>query len=175
MLSLDCGVISSYNDSLGLEWTPDDGYIQTGLIATVQNSKSISPPLTTLRYFPTRKKNCYSIPSDAQGRKILVRAQFYYGNYDKKQSPPTFDLQFDGNLWGTVVTSGDRPVIFEMIYVTMGDAVNICVAQTLANNIPFISSLEVRLLDQNMYTSLTRGYAWLTSSRRAYGSPSLVR
>ncbi|KAF3776350.1 hypothetical protein EJ110_NYTH48478 [Nymphaea thermarum] len=99
MLSLDCGACSSYNDSLGLEiMVHRQGLHPDGANSTVQTSKSISQPLTTLRYFPTRKNNCYSIPSDAQG------ARFWSG--------PNFTME-------TMTTSSPRqPSIFSSTATT---------------------------------------------------------
>ncbi|KAI3929537.1 hypothetical protein MKX01_025705 [Papaver californicum] len=65
--------------------------------------------MSTLRAFPTRKNNCYSIDIENKSEdstmveRVLVRANFYYGNYDNKSSPPTFNLQFNGNSWKQIV------------------------------------------------------------------------
>ncbi|KAI3965677.1 hypothetical protein MKX01_010634 [Papaver californicum] len=61
--------------------------------------------MSTLRAFPTRKKNCYSIdiddkPEDSTAvEEVFVRASFYYGHYANKSNPPTSNLQFNGNSW----------------------------------------------------------------------------
>ncbi|KAK1373651.1 hypothetical protein POM88_029844 [Heracleum sosnowskyi] len=101
--------------------------------------------MDTFRVFTTRKKNCNAFNADKGGR-ILVRASFNYGNYDKKSSPPTFDLQFDGNFWTTVETSIDEVVTYEATYIVKGDVVletlhhiectPIYIAITLADNPP---------------------------------------
>lgn len=130
--------------------------------------------MDTLRVFTTRKKNCYSLNGE-KGGQILVRASFLYGNYDKKSSPPTFDLQFDGNEWTTVVTSNDGVVTYEAIYVTKGDLISVCVAQTKPAQFPFISALQIHSLDSNMYNKVDSNYALFLESRVAYGADAIVR
>ncbi|WJZ88796.1 hypothetical protein VitviT2T_008066 [Vitis vinifera] len=100
-LSIDCGSSTVYSDE---GWIGDEAYIQNGESKRVQSGNSLSQVMGTLRVFSSRNKNCYSLVAK-KGEKVLVRASFYYGNYDHKSSPPTFALQFDGNPWATVVTS----------------------------------------------------------------------
>ncbi|KAG4380686.1 hypothetical protein GLYMA_16G219300v4 [Glycine max] len=90
-VSIDCGSSESSIDKNNIRWIGDDDYIQHGESHQVYLG---SNPLSTLRVFTNRKKNCYSIRV-GKGEKILTRASFYYGNYDDKFSPPVFDLQFD--------------------------------------------------------------------------------
>ncbi|XP_058111157.1 probable LRR receptor-like serine/threonine-protein kinase At1g05700 [Magnolia sinica] len=174
MTSIDCGAADSYVDSNFIGWVGDNLYISNGESRVVQNSASVSHVLSTLRVFSTRKKNCYSIQVD-KGSQILVRAMFYYGNYDKTSSPPSFDLQFDGNYWATVTTSMDSTEVYEAIYAVKGDTTSVCVAQTKPNQLPFISSLEVRSLDANMYNTVTADYALFLLSRSAFGAKQTVR
>ncbi|XP_042505624.1 uncharacterized protein At1g24485-like [Macadamia integrifolia] len=152
-VSIDCGGSSNvYTDEKGIKWSGDDPFIQTGKNAVVQtsNSNSISHVMNTLRVFPTHnKKNCYSINA-TNGEKFLVRASFYYGNYDNKSSPPSFDLHFNGNKRTTVVTSSEELVSKVSIYNVKVDAISVCLAQTHPNQLPFISALEVRSLASTM-------------------------
>ncbi|KAG6751679.1 hypothetical protein POTOM_043878 [Populus tomentosa] len=97
--------------------------------------------MSTLRVFTSRKKNFYFIIVDKGP--LLVRASFYYGNYDRKLSPPSFDLLIDGNHWTKVITSLDQLVYYEVVYVVESDATSICLAQTQPDQFPFISALEV--------------------------------
>lgn len=138
----------------------------------VQNS--ISPVMDSLRVFTTRKKNCYSVEAN-KGERVLVRASFYYGNYDKKSSPPTFDLQFDGNYWVTVETSSTDYVYYEVTYVVKGDYVSVCVAQTKPGQFPFISALEVRSLLYTMYSHVDQNYPLHLIKRVAYGANGTIR
>jgi hypothetical protein len=123
--------------------------------------------------FTSRKKNCYFISVDKGP--LLVRASFYYGNYDRKLSPPSFDLLIDGNHWTKVITSLDKLLYYEVVYVVESDATTICLAQTQPNQFPFISALEVRSLDPKMYSYVDPKYALFVRSRFAYGASATVR
>ncbi|KAL6178287.1 hypothetical protein ACLB2K_049806 [Fragaria x ananassa] len=117
----------------------------------------------SVRIFPTLKKNCYTIPVDKAGQRILVRASFYYwGFYDNKTSP-TFELQFDGNYWATV----NKPniVSYEAIYIAKQNTTSICLARVEDDQIPFISALEIRSLHFNMYSHVNPNYALLLVNR----------
>lgn len=173
-VSIDCGSSDNYTDENLIQWTEDDLYIKNGENLMVQPANSISRVMDTLRVFTSRKKNCYLIESDTRGR-VLVRASFYYGNYDKKSSPPTFDLQFDGNYWLTVETSSTDYVYYEAIYVVKKDYISVCVAQTEPNQFPFISALEVRGLESYMYNYIDKNYPLFLVKRIAYGANATVR
>ncbi|XP_049934154.1 probable LRR receptor-like serine/threonine-protein kinase PAM74 isoform X2 [Nymphaea colorata] len=176
LVSVDCGRTGTSVGYLGLTWSGDEQYVQTGQIGTIKIDKStLIPPLATLRYFPTGKKNCYTFPGIGQGSKILIRAWFTYGNYDGLSSPPVFSLQFDGNSWSDVTTSLNSTAIAEMIYVTKVDNVSLCVAQTRPQNVPFISCLEIRRLGAKMYTGMDVDRPLQLIGRYAYGSNSVVR
>ncbi|KAJ6762838.1 hypothetical protein OIU79_023555 [Salix purpurea] len=173
-VSIDCGSSDLYHmDDNYLSWTGDDGLFQNSRSEVVQSS-NISHVMSTLRVFTTRKKNCYSI-SEYKGSLLLVRASFFYGNYDRKSSPPSFDMHFDGNEWATVKTSLDELVYYEVVYVSKSDTTSICLSQTHPNQFPFISALEVKKLDSNMYSYLDPKHALFLNSRVAYGARSTVR
>ncbi|KAK3024463.1 hypothetical protein RJ639_043184 [Escallonia herrerae] len=155
-------------------WMGDNLFNQNGVTRVVQSSKSISHVMDTLRVFTTRKKNCYSIKAD-KGEKVLVRASFFYGNYDNKASPPSFDLQLDGNDWATVQTSSDELVYYEVIYVVKGETTSVCVAQTKPNQFPFMSALEIHSLDSLMYSHVDSNFALYLSTRVAYGTNETIR
>lgn len=175
-VSIDCGSeYWAYADSNSIVWEADDNTrIQNGESRTVQNSGSVSHVMSTLRVFSTRKKNCYLVVA-GKGNPVLVRASFYYGNYDGRSSPPSFGLQLDGNEWGTVVTSMEQTVYYEVIYVPKGDGVSVCVAQTLPNQLPFISALEVRSLDEGMYDKGDGSWPLFLLGRFAFGANETVR
>ncbi|KAK2969175.1 hypothetical protein RJ640_016195 [Escallonia rubra] len=173
--NIDCGSDSdvSTDENFGI-WMGDNLFMQNGVTRVVQSSKSISHVMDTLRFFTTRKKNCYSIKAD-KGEKVLVRASFFYGNYDNKASPPTFDLQFDGNDWATVETSSDELVYHEVIYVVKGETTSVCVAQTRPNQFPFMSALQIHSLDSLMYSHVDSNFALFLSTRVAYGANETIR
>lgn len=172
--SIDCGSSDTYMDGNLIFWMGDNYLIQNGQSEVVQSSNSVDHVMSTLRVFTTRKKNCYSLQVD-KGGQIYARASFYYGNYDGKSAPPTFDLHYDGNYWATVETSKDKVVYYETIYVVKGDYMSVCVAQTQPNQYPFMSALEVRSLGSNMYRHFDSNNALYLKARVAYGTTADVR
>ncbi|KAF3783590.1 hypothetical protein EJ110_NYTH19460 [Nymphaea thermarum] len=175
-LSIDCGdPTGTRTDELGIKWIGDGDYINTGKTAKVQVNNSYHDEVQTLRYFPYQKKSCYVIGGVNRGRKHMVRAHFFYGNYDGKSSPPSFDLQFDGNPWGSVTTSSSESYHREVIYAPKRDNISVCVAQTSPGQIPFISALVIREFEQGMYETDGTEDFLLLWKRRAFGSEDLVR
>lgn len=175
-VSIDCGsATDSYTDENSIKWIGDETLIQNGESHVVKDINAVSHVLSTLRVFTTRKKNCYAIEAE-KGGQVLVRASFHYGNYDGKSSPPSFDLHSDGNYWTTVSFSGDDDVsIYEAIYVVKGDYISVCVAQINPSQFPFVSALEVRSLESNMYGHVDSNYALLVRQMVAYGAKTSVR
>ncbi|XP_071741026.1 uncharacterized protein At1g24485-like [Rutidosis leptorrhynchoides] len=172
--SIDCGATTTTTDVNTITWTPDDTIISNGISRTVKPSYSLTSVLDTLRVFTSRKKNCYSI-GVTQGTKILARATFNYGNYDGLLNPPTFDLIFDGNLWTTVKTSLSGSTTYEVIFVAKGDNVSVCLAQTMPDQFPFISSLAIRSLDSDVYSEVDDNRAIFLIDRLSYGSSKSLR
>ncbi|KAG2664785.1 hypothetical protein I3760_16G100400 [Carya illinoinensis] len=158
-LSIDCGGSNSstYKDERSIVWTGDNAYIHSDEV------------------FPTLKKNCYTILDLDKGQRVLVRATFFYGNYDGKNFAPTFELHFNGNFWATVTTSNFTYVVEEAIYVVKGNATNICLAQTHPDQAPFISALELRSLDAEMYSNVGMNHALFLENRIAHGANQTVR
>ncbi|CAB4282568.1 unnamed protein product [Prunus armeniaca] len=174
LVSIDCGSSDSYTDENSIKWVGDDDFVQNGKSQVVQTTNGVSHVMGTLRVFSTRKKNCYSIKAE-KGSQFLVRASFYYGNYDKKSAPPSFDLQLDGNYWNTIQTSAEGVVYDEVIYITKGDSIELCLAQTQPNQLPFISAIEIRGLASEMYNHVDSEYAMLLTRRVAYGATEAIR
>lgn len=174
LASINCGETGVKVDSNGIIWSPDANLVSNGVAHVVQSSNSISAIMDTLRVFTSRKKNCYSIPV-TQGTKVLVRAIFNYGNYDGLSNPPAFDLQFDGNFWITVQTLMTGLTMQEVTYVTKGEAVSVCLAQTKSGQFPIISTLEVSGLDSEVYSEVDDSRALLLVGRFSYGASETLR
>ncbi|KAI3997397.1 hypothetical protein MKX01_017767 [Papaver californicum] len=187
-VSIDCGsTASKLHGERSIIWDRDDRYIQTGDTHTVV----VAPPnisgwdsvvMSTLRAFPTRKKNCYSIDIDNKAHdneRFLLRASFYYGNYDNKSSPPTFNLQFNGNNWRQFtrdITTTNEIVYTEVVYsLHDGNNINVCLAQTKPDNIPFISALEIRSLDSDAYNYVPSDFPLFFIGRFGYGTNTTTR
>ncbi|KAG5244909.1 LRR receptor serine/threonine-protein [Salix suchowensis] len=162
-VSIDCGASETYRDENSLVWIGDDGFFKNSESAVVRSTTTVSHVMSTLRVFTSLKKNCYTIRAD-KGSLVLVRASFFYGNYDKKSSPPSFDLLLDGNYW-----SMSRPHLMNLEFM------NICLAQTQPDQLPFISALEFRKLDSTMYAIVDPNYALYVRARGALGANSTVR
>ncbi|XP_039158975.1 senescence-induced receptor-like serine/threonine-protein kinase [Eucalyptus grandis] len=102
-----------------------------------------------LRSFPDGKRNCYTLRPD-RGKNItyLIRATFWYGNYDRENQMPSFDLYIDVNYWATVSSSDYFHE--EILYLSKADYIQVCLVNT-GNGVPFISALELRTLDDDFY------------------------
>ncbi|KAL4312947.1 hypothetical protein GQ457_01G038900 [Hibiscus cannabinus] len=173
-LRIDCGSDTSYKDANGDTWNSDDDYVKTGDNKQVAPSSSSEvEQLNTLRVFSEQNKNCYTLPTPSSTR-YLVRAMFWYGNYDGFSKPSTFDLEFDGNKWATVVTNMNNFTYYEMIYATRGDSISICLARTQDQQFPFISRLESIPLPDEMYPQMRRDMAWFNSYRYDYGANDTI-
>ncbi|KAJ6965717.1 hypothetical protein NC652_003566 [Populus alba x Populus x berolinensis] len=85
--------------------------------------------------------------------KYLIRAGFLYGNYDELQ-------------WEAVrLNDASTPLTTEIIHVLSSDNIDICLVNT-GFGTPFISILELRLLDNNTYSNIPELLAaeWLWCS-----------
>lgn len=96
--------------------------------------KGLAQRYLNVRYFPdvtgagaggggaARTRSCYTLRPVAQGSRNLVRATFYYGNYDGRNSRPAFDLHLGVSRWATVnITSNTGVYIFEAVAVSPAD------------------------------------------------------
>uniref|UniRef100_A0ACD5W1M1 Uncharacterized protein n=1 Tax=Avena sativa TaxID=4498 RepID=A0ACD5W1M1_AVESA len=162
-ISIDCGWENSsayLNGALNIVYSSDVWFVEGG-----QNHQ-ISPEFIedafngqqkTLRSFPGGSRNCYTLPSTA-GKKYLLRAMFTYGNYDRLNktldgSLFLFGLHIGVNFWEAVnLTNWDPSVtVFkEVLTVAPSNSVSFCLIN-FGSGIPFISSLELRPLQDTMY------------------------
>ncbi|CAH2033994.1 unnamed protein product [Thlaspi arvense] len=169
-ISIDCGSSSSHIDADNRTWVGDTAYVTTGLTSTFKPLVKTDDSLTTLRYFPTGETNCFSnIPVD-KGGKVLVRTRFNYGDYDGESKAPKFDVVYDGKHRDSVITttsiSGSRS---EAIFVPESGNTSVCFFRTFLNENPFVSTIEVRRLDNSMYTDLGPKEGFILQQRIAYG------
>ncbi|CAM6127672.1 unnamed protein product [Calypogeia fissa] len=159
-LSLDCGgAQANYIDSShSLQWVSDDDYISTGNSSKQSDYPSDLPALGSFRYFPgDRSKYCYALPTP--NLTYLVRASFYMDRSElTARRPFKFIFSVDATDWFTV-TSGDGTsqsllVVQEGIFTPPYYVTNFCLRPV--SGVPFISSLELRLMDQTFdyYTTM---------------------
>ncbi|PON66973.1 Malectin-like carbohydrate-binding domain containing protein [Parasponia andersonii] len=80
-----------------MTWDTDEEFIKSGVNNFINSTNTTLSQMRTLRSFPNGDKNCYNLPFVSR-TKYLVRAGFYYGNYDNLLKPPTFVLEVDGKF-----------------------------------------------------------------------------
>lgn len=126
-LNIDCGATSTSKDEItGLTWETDDQFIKIGQNNFLPMNNIIWPIMKTLQSFLNGSKNCYNINLNIQSKYIL-RACFYYGNYDNLLKPPTFFLKVSAGSNKTfrnvtVITSlSDDPNYHEIMFVTTNE------------------------------------------------------
>uniref|UniRef100_A0ACD5VVY8 Uncharacterized protein n=1 Tax=Avena sativa TaxID=4498 RepID=A0ACD5VVY8_AVESA len=162
-INIDCGWknSSAYIDStLAIVYSFDGEFVEGGLnheilpefMAGVGNDQQ-----KTLRSFPDGSRNCYTL-TPTVGKKYLLRAMFTYGNYDRLNrtgdgSLFLFGLHIGVNFWETVNLTNWDPsitVLKEVLTVAPDSSVSVCLIN-LGSGTPFISSLELRPLEDTMY------------------------
>ncbi|XP_054785240.1 probable LRR receptor-like serine/threonine-protein kinase At4g29180 [Prosopis cineraria] len=157
-ISIDCGASNAYTDpQTKISYQTDTGFVETGTNAMVAPDKRyyvdypyFGRQLQTLRSFPDGKKNCYSLkPKQGKDNNYLIRAFFAYGNYDGKNQTPSFDLYSGVNHWTPVYPYLHYQVL-EIIHTPTTDTIDVCLVKS-GNGIPFISTLELRLLTNSIY------------------------
>lgn len=163
---------------------PDAPYISTGKIqaqaalpAFLQNFTEMK----TLRYFDDlRLKNCYTLPVLA-GSTYLLRATFFYGNYDNANQPPSFQLAIDATILTNVSTSSDGTYA-EYHYMSQGNITYLCLIRTSPSSTPFISGISLKPAAElsasfaDQYgTFLQEGIIMTTCSRVNFGGTDLIR
>eukprot|EP00250_Pteridium_aquilinum_P022388 c25365_g2_i6 orf=50-2548(+) len=165
-ISIDCGATTSYIDTKGLTWIPDE--LLTTIIG-VGDSSTVTPPtdanapdqFSTIRYFPgNQTKYCYVFNNFnnqdhgiVAGSAYLVRASFWVGTalpYETQvQNIVSFKLLMNADEWDDVVITlpQTEAIVKEMYVIAMKDTIDVCVAgKVIGMDIPFISSLVLRPL-----------------------------
>ncbi|KAL6623562.1 hypothetical protein ACP70R_033441 [Stipagrostis hirtigluma subsp. patula] len=162
-ISIDCGIAAdrTYSDqsTSGLLYVSDAGFTDAGLNAGVKppyDDPDMAERYRTVRYFPGgARRSCYTLRPVTAGGKYLVRAAFYYGNYDGLNELPAFDLHLGVNRWATVnVTAAGEKHILEAVTVSPADFLQVCLVNTGLGT-PFISGLDLRPLRATMYPEAT--------------------
>ncbi|WOK95694.1 leucine-rich repeat receptor-like serine/threonine-protein kinase [Canna indica] len=184
-ISIDCGIdegTSYVDDSTGLTYVSDEEYTDLGANAVISSDylSSTSKGQSTLRFFPNDTRSCYTLKPVVQYRKYLLRAWFTYGNYDglhkaNPVKPLQFDLHIDVNYWVTMNITNDYRFMEEAIIVSLAnDSVSVCLINT-GNGVPFISSLELRPIDFDMYKQVNATQYFLLYYRTNEGTDDTIR
>jgi hypothetical protein len=132
----------------------------------------------TLRSFPDGSRNCYTLQSTA-GKKYLLRAMFTYGNYDKLNKTRDgslflFGLHIGVNFWEAVNLSNSNPldtIWKEVLTIAPSNSVSVCLIN-FGSGIPFISSLELRPLQDTMYPFVNNSVSVSYFQRFRFGNVS---
>lgn len=153
-MSLICGGTADYTDSSSISWIPDSAYIATGNITNVDYIEGTSSSSVPVRYFPiSQGRNCYKLPVTNVSSLVLVRAQFVYKNYDGHRKPPSFSVSLGTAIVSTVDLLKNDPWTEEFVWPVDKDTVSFCLHEIAGRGAPVISTLEVRPLPQEAYTS----------------------
>lgn len=159
-------------DSNNVKWLGDSGFVTTGQSFEIPGN--IKQPANNLRYFPSGETNCYTNIPATKREKTLVRTLFYYENYDKKSSPPSFNVVYDGKHLENVVIV-ESLFISEVIFAPASDNISVCLIRTSPSDVPFISSIELYSLDAGMYDDLGPDEGLVLRQRVAYGAKETIR
>ncbi|CAK9310659.1 unnamed protein product [Citrullus colocynthis] len=170
-ISIDCGADEDYMDN-GILYKSDRDFVDTGISQPVSPniSRNLRPQLKNVRSFPEGRRNCYVLkPENGKDNTYLIRASFLYGNYDRENTTPIFDLYLGANLWWTV--DWDNGYV-ETLYTPSTDYISVCLFNA-NKGVPYISTLELRHLDNTIYQ--TPAKALVTMQRCDIGGRSNLR
>ncbi|KAD6118661.1 hypothetical protein E3N88_09932 [Mikania micrantha] len=179
-ISIDCGIpeSSTYTDKkTGITYVSDAGFVEGGVngeISAAYNRNALDLHLATLRSFPQNTRNCYTLrPKQGKNNRYLIRLRFLYGNYDSKGQPPRFDVYLGADLWSKLIMPNPSAEYYiEIIHLAPSDYIHICLVNT-GQGTPFVSAIELRLLDISMYEPLSTSLN--VHQRCRYGSNEWVR
>ncbi|XP_009610389.1 putative leucine-rich repeat receptor-like protein kinase At2g19210 [Nicotiana tabacum] len=162
-ISIDCGIPagSNYTDVItSISYLSDEGYVTGGVsntISPIYQSNSLEIPFFTVTSFPLGTKNCYTLnPAQGNSTNYLIRASFFYGNYDGSNQLPNFDLYLGEDYWDTVtISNASIPTWKEVIHTPSTQYITVCLVKTDTTT-PFISALELRPLNVTTYPTLNK-------------------
>ncbi|KAL2922565.1 hypothetical protein RDABS01_014056 [Bienertia sinuspersici] len=159
---INCGAPSPI-DFNGHQWLPDSNFISAGENKTVPYSW-VLPILSSVRSFAqernAQKKFCYEIGPVIISARYMVRTTYFYGGVNgvRHEKPPVFDQIVDGTLWGLVNTTEDyahnMSTYYEGVFQAARKTMSICLGvNKLTDSDPFISAIEMVMLDASIYNS----------------------
>jgi len=153
---LDCGLVpkeTTYVEtSTNITYKSDANYTDSGLVGKINDAHKtlVQQPLWALRSFPEGERNCYNFNLTVNST-YLIRGTFLYGNYDGLNQSPSFDLHIGASKWTSVNIVGVTDTVMpEIIHVLTQKRLQVCLVKT-GKTTPFISSLELRPLINNIY------------------------
>ncbi|KAJ8638599.1 hypothetical protein MRB53_012866 [Persea americana] len=178
VLSIDCGIagdLSYTDDTTQMFYTSDTKFIDTGTnkeIAATYMTQTLPLQYLNLRIFPNGTRNCYTLTPVIKSNRYLLRASFMYGNYDGLDQPPQFDAYLGVDRWEIDLPSNSSLYVWnEIIMVASLDYISVCLVNT-GEGTPFISTLELRLLDNSTYQAANESQSLQLYTRLDPGSTS---
>ncbi|GLT89693.1 hypothetical protein SLE2022_076690 [Rubroshorea leprosula] len=164
-VSLNCGSKENFTDELGLQWTSDD-FLKYGETASVSVANEKRKQYKTVRHFPAdSRKYCYNLNVVSRTR-YLVRATFLYGNFDKSNVYPKFDISLGATHWSTIdISDADTIELQELIFLATSPTISVCLSNATTGQ-PFISTLELRQFNGSVYATLFEENFYLSVSAR---------
>lgn len=175
-ISIDCGIAagSTYVDpTTNIPYVSDTPYIDAGVnqnISAAYVTNFMGRRYLNVRSFPNGTRNCYTINSVTPNSKYLIRASFFYGNYDGLGSQSRlFDLYLGVNLWKTInITDPGSGYRTDVITVAASGSFSVCLVNT-GHGTPFISGLDVRPLKEVLYPALNASRSLVLTRRLNMG------
>lgn len=131
-----------------------------------------------MRYFPKPlNKSCYQLPV-APHVPHLLRLWFAIGNfsgYDRSLYNFAFSIEtVDILVLRNITIALNVAIVYENILVTKGREFYICLVRTSETDDPFISAIEIRMLQHGMYKDTRPGKILFASGRHDVGGNSTV-
>lgn len=162
---MDCGGTEEYTDEIGLQWIPDNE-ITYGETANISVPGERRRQYRNVHYFPAdSRKYCYTLSVKVRTR-YLVRATFLYGNFDRSNVYPKFDISLGATYWSTIVISDSTTIeIRELILLASSPAISVCLSNATTGQ-PFISTLELRQFNGSLYYTTYETQFFLALSAR---------
>ncbi|KAF8046075.1 hypothetical protein N665_4042s0004 [Sinapis alba] len=170
-INVDCGLSRYESPYLELNtrliYTTDADLVKSGESGRIDKifETMYERPYWTVRSFPKPERNCYEINTERKTT-YLIRAKFLYGNYDGRNTVPSFDLYLGPNLWTVVEANSTAKEIIH--HTTSQSSLQICLVNT-GSGTPFINVLELRPLDREAYRTPSGSLKMLF--RRYLGNP----
>ena len=164
-VSIDCGGSETYTDDIGLVWTPDSQFIY-GEAANISVPNENRKQYKTVRYFPAdNRKYCYTFNVTIRTR-YLVRTSFLYGNFDRSNVYPKFDISIGASHWSTIVIYDEKAIVTqEAVILASFPTVSICLSNATTGQ-PFISTIELRQFNGSLYHTEFETQFFLSLSAR---------
>lgn len=154
-LRISCGARKDvHTPPTNTRWFKDSGYTG-GMFTNATRPSFITPPLTTLRYFPLSEgpENCYNIRRVPNGH-FSVRIFFGLVKEPSFDNEPLFDVSVEGTLIYSLPSGwsnhDEQAFVEALVFLTDGTA-SLCFHST-GHGDPAILSIEILQVDDNAYS-----------------------